>query len=91
MYCDLWISKFKKRIVSAETIWGNTVYLIIALKYSSTETYLVTGLSMIAEVGGMAGLLLGVSFFHTTKLIEFFINMKIEKLQGGRSGSQTET
>ena len=67
------------------------VYLIIALKYSSTETYLVTGLSMIAEVGGMAGLLLGVSFFHTTKLIEFFINMKIEKLQGGRSGLQTET
>ena len=46
---------------------------------------------MIAEVGGMAGLLLGVSFFHTTKLIEFFINMKIEKLQGGGSGSQTET
>ena len=46
---------------------------------------------MIAEVGGMAGLLLGVSFFHTTKLIEFFINMKIEKLQGGRSGLQTET
>ena len=67
------------------------LYLIIALKYSSTETYLVTGLSMIAEVGGMAGLLLGVSFFHITKLIAFFIDMKIEKLQGRRSGSQTET
>ena len=64
---------------------------MITLEYSSTETYLVTGLSMIAEVGGMAGLLLGVSFFHITKLIEFFINMKIEKLQGGRSGLQTET
>ena len=26
IYCDLWISKFKKEyIVSAETIWGNTV------------------------------------------------------------------
>jgi hypothetical protein len=43
---------------------------------------------MIAEVGGMAGLLLGVSFFHTTKLIAFIINMKIEKLQGGRSESR---
>ena len=47
----------------------------------STETYLVTGLSLIAEIGGMAGLLLGVSFFHIAKLIEFFINIKIEKVQ----------
>ena len=55
---------------------------VISFSYFfSTETYLVTGLSMIAEVGGMAGLLLGVSFFHVTKLIEFLIDRHIEKLQ----------
>ena len=56
-------------------------YGISFSSFFSTETYLVTGLSMIAEVGGMAGLLLGVSFFHVTKLIEFFIDRQIEKLQ----------
>ena len=49
--------------------------------FCSTDAYLVTGLSMIAEVGGMAGLLLGISFFHTTKLIGFLITMKIDKLK----------
>ena len=44
----------------------------------STEKFLMDRLYLIAEVGGMAGLLLGVSFFHVVKLITYFLDMKIE-------------
>ena len=57
-------------IKKAPLYWVNVKQIIsFQFFFSSTETYLVTGLSLIAEIGGMAGLLLGVSFFHIAKLI----------------------
>lgn len=50
-------------------------YLWILSFNFSTENYLLTGLSLVAELGGMAGLLLGVSFYHVALLIVFLIEM----------------
>ena len=51
------------------------------LNLYSTETYLFSGYYLFAEIGGVAGLLLGVSFFHFVKLLNFFFNYKIKSIE----------
>ena len=35
-------------------------------------------LKLIAEIGGYAGLLLGVSFYHFIKMLEYFVDWKLK-------------
>ena len=42
------------------------------------EKHLMSFLKVIAEIGGTAGLLLGVSFYHFIKMLEYFIHWKLK-------------
>ena len=44
----------------------------------------MNGLTLVAEVGGMAGLLLGVSFYHVAKFAAFLLDLKMEKLRNSK-------
>ena len=59
------------------------IYLIISFNFSR-EYYLNTAYSMFAEIGGMGSLLLGISFYHFIKFIEFGIDRRITRLSKGR-------
>ena len=62
-------------------ITRHRIYLYFPFKVAvHTEKYLISPLALVAEIGGTAGLLLGVSFYHAFQLILFLIDMKINKL-----------
>ena len=42
------------------------------------EKHLMSPLKLIAEIGGYAGLLLGVSFYHFIKMLEYFVDWKLK-------------
>ena len=57
MYCDLWISKWKKRMVSAETIWGNTVnYYLFQDVLQKLPSYCNGRIRSVAELQKFFGL-----------------------------------
>ena len=64
-----------------ETNSHNILYIYFPFKVAShAEHFLVSPLALIAEMGGNAGLMLGVSFYHVIQLISFVIDIQITKL-----------
>ena len=47
----------------------------------SEELELYTSLSMMAEIGGYVGLLLGVSLWHFASWISDYLEIKIQKIE----------
>ena len=45
------------------------------------EDFVISRLKLVAELGGYAGLLLGVSFFHLAKLAGYVIDWRIAYLK----------
>ena len=59
---------------------NNYIFVYFPYKVQITkESYLATGLSIIADIGGTASLLLGVSFFHIAKLAVTLFDLKIKE------------
>ena len=83
MYCDLWPYvlwpldlQMQKRIVSAETIWGNTVYSVWKLllndskwnlEWKSWKLWLCTGLLFL--LFSWLSIIFGVTYFWQKKLL----------------------
>lgn len=55
------------------------------------EYYLYSGLSMVAEIGGYVGLLLGVSLFKLADINNFFLDYAIEKNEEQENSKQIMT
>lgn len=53
------------------------------------ENYVINGLSFVADVGGYASFLLGVSFYSLTKVAEWLIDLKFRQSKGKMMRNQT--
>ncbi len=68
--------------VSDSAPFGQTIFYFPSRVVVSKENYFYTVLSLLAEIGGYVGLLLGVSLFHLAAGLSQIIERQIRKFEG---------